>query len=59
MRPRKQGQPHRGWKSSAKKTLSDGAIYAAVSRNDMSDMEQRDLDAVIDTALSSADREGK
>lgn len=51
MRPRKPGHPHKGWKSSTKKTLSDGAIYAAVSRKDMTEEEQRELDLAIDQAL--------
>jgi hypothetical protein len=51
VRPRKQGQPRKGWKSSARKTLSDGAIYAAVSQSDMSEDERRDLDLAIDQAL--------
>jgi hypothetical protein len=56
MTVRKPGQPHKGWKSAAKKTLSDGTIYAAVRRGDMSDTERRELDEAVDTALSSQDR---
>lgn len=36
--------------------LSDGAIYAAVSRRDMSDAERRELDDAVASALSLEDR---